>query len=90
MFATCASWLRFCVNWREYWMNACTLPSIIVPAATRSPPTTAIVTYVRFPMKPIGRHDHAGDELRAEAGVVELVVLGAEPCLDLARGGRTP
>ena len=32
------------VNWREYWMNACTSPSEIAPDATRSPPTTATST----------------------------------------------
>ena len=31
-------------NWREYWMNACTSPSDIVPLATRRPPKTAIAT----------------------------------------------
>ena len=39
--ATCVSgW----VNWREYWMNACTSPRLIVPLATRRPPTTAMAT----------------------------------------------
>ena len=32
------------VNWRVYWMNACTSPSDSDPLATRSPPTTAITT----------------------------------------------
>ena len=32
------------VNWREYWMNACTSPRRQLPEATRSPPTTAIGT----------------------------------------------
>ena len=32
------------VNCREYWMNACTSPSVIVPDATRMPPTTAMAT----------------------------------------------
>ena len=31
-------------------MNACTSPSDMLPVATRSPPTTAIATNVRFPM----------------------------------------
>ena len=35
MAATCVSgW----VNWREYWMKACTSPMLRVPDATRSPP----------------------------------------------------
>ena len=37
-------------NWREYWMKACTDPSVRAPAATRSPPTTAMATKVRLPM----------------------------------------
>ncbi len=45
---SCASGM---VNCREYWMNACTSPSCIAPDATCSPPTTAIPTYTRFPMK---------------------------------------
>ena len=31
-------------NCREYWMNAWTSPSDIVPLATRRPPNTAIAT----------------------------------------------
>ncbi len=43
-FAIDASWVSGWVNCREYWMNAWTSPSDIVPDATRSPPTTAIAT----------------------------------------------
>ena len=32
------------VNWREYWMNACTSPSEMRPVATMRPPTTAMAT----------------------------------------------
>ena len=32
------------VNWRVYWMNACTSPSDSEPDATRRPPITAITT----------------------------------------------
>jgi hypothetical protein len=32
------------VNWREYWMNACTSPSVIAPEAIRRPPITATAT----------------------------------------------
>ena len=39
-----ATWVSGWVNWREYWMNACTSPRLIVPEATRSPPTTAMTT----------------------------------------------
>ncbi len=41
MLATCVSgWL----NWREYWMNAVTAPSVSEPPAISSPPTTATRT----------------------------------------------
>ncbi|PSK65327.1 hypothetical protein B0E53_02698 [Micromonospora sp. MH33] len=43
-FAIEAIWVSGWVNCREYWMNACTSPRLIVPEATRSPPTTAIAT----------------------------------------------
>ena len=39
-----AVWMIGNVNWREYWMKATTSPSVIRPAATRSPPMTAIAT----------------------------------------------
>ena len=39
-----ATWMMGKVNWREYWMKACTSPSDIVPLATRSPPSTAMTT----------------------------------------------
>ena len=39
-----ATWVSGWVNWREYWMNACTSPSEIDPLATLSPPRTAITT----------------------------------------------
>ena len=39
-----AVWMIGNVNWRLYWMNAMTSPSDIWPAATRSPPMTAIAT----------------------------------------------
>lgn len=32
------------VNCREYWMNACTSPSVSAPEVMRSPPTTATTT----------------------------------------------
>ena len=33
-----ASWVSGWVNWREYWMNAWTSPSVIAPDDTRRPP----------------------------------------------------
>ncbi len=44
-----ASWVSGWVNCREYWMNACTSPMVIWPDATRSPPTTAMITKFRLP-----------------------------------------
>ena len=39
--ATCESgW----VNWREYWMKACTSPRVSWPEMIRSPPTIAMTT----------------------------------------------
>ena len=39
--ATCESG---CVNWREYWMKACTSPRVSWPEMIRSPPTIAMTT----------------------------------------------
>ena len=44
MLATLAICVIGIVNCREYWMNACTSPRLIVPLATRMPPITAIAT----------------------------------------------
>ena len=41
MLAVCAIGI---VNWREYWMKACTSPSEMRPLATMMPPTTATAT----------------------------------------------
>ena len=43
-FAIEASWVIGWVNWREYWMNACTSPRLMAPDATRRPPMTAMAT----------------------------------------------
>ena len=45
--ANCVSGIE---NVREYWMNACTSPTVIDPLATRRPPTTATITYCTLPM----------------------------------------
>jgi hypothetical protein len=50
MFAIDASWLSGIENWREYWMKACTAPSVMAPDVTRSPPKTAMATKLRLPM----------------------------------------
>jgi hypothetical protein len=42
--AMLAVWVIGCVNEREYWMNAWTSPSDIVPVATCTPPITAMAT----------------------------------------------
>ena len=39
-----ATWVSGWVNIRVYWMKACTSPRLVVPLATRSPPTTAMAT----------------------------------------------
>ncbi len=39
-----AVWVIGIVNWREYWMKACTSPSEMRPLATMTPPTTATAT----------------------------------------------
>ena len=39
-----AIWVSGWLNWREYWMNACTPPSDSLPAATSSAPMTATST----------------------------------------------
>ncbi len=44
-----ASWVRGMANEREYWMNACTSPTVMAPLDTRSPPTTATSTYWTLP-----------------------------------------
>ena len=44
-----ASWVSGWVNWREYWMNACTSPRDMAPDATRNPPITAMATKLRLP-----------------------------------------
>src|SRR5215212_7924618 len=45
-----ASWVSGIENVREYWMNAWTSPTLMAPLATRSPPTTATMTYWTLPM----------------------------------------
>ena len=49
--ATLATWVIGWVNCCEYWMKACTSPKFMAPLATRRPPTTAMATYCRLPMK---------------------------------------
>ncbi len=46
-----ATWVSGIVNCREYWMKACTSPRLICPDATRSPPSTAMTTKLRFPSR---------------------------------------
>ena len=45
--ASCVSGME---NVREYCTNAWMSPTVIAPAATRKPPTTATMTYWTFPM----------------------------------------
>ena len=44
MLAMLATWVSGWLNWREYWMKACTSPSESWPEATWRPPTTATKT----------------------------------------------
>ena len=79
-----ASWVSGWVNWREYWMNAWMSPIVIAPDDTRSPPMTAMATKFRLPRNIIAGWIDPGDELGAEAGLVELLVLVVEALLDVA------
>src|SRR5918993_3589103 len=45
-----ASWVSGIEKVREYWMKACTSPTLMAPLATCSPPTTATITYCTLPM----------------------------------------
>ena len=78
--ASCVSGI---VNCREYWMNACTSPSVIAPTtpAARRPRRWHEVEVAEEHHR---RLDDAGDELGAEAGLVELVVGVRGSGLDLA------
>ena len=38
------------LNWREYWINAVASPSVSLPEATFTPPSTAMATYDRYEM----------------------------------------
>ena len=80
-----ATWVSGWVNWREYWMNAWTSPRLIEPVATRRPPTTAIDHVVEVPDEHHRRHDQPGDELRAEAGLVQLLVLAPRTSASTSR-----
>ncbi len=42
--AMLATWVSGWLNWREYWMNACTSPSDSAPTPPAAPPTTATRT----------------------------------------------
>ena len=48
-FIIVASWVSGIENWREYWMKACTPPTVMAPVVTIQPPTTATITYWRLP-----------------------------------------
>ena len=49
-FMSDASWVSGIVKVREYWMKACTSPTLRLPLATWSPPTTATSAYCTLPM----------------------------------------
>ncbi len=84
-----ATWVSGWLNWRTYWMNAWMLPSVIWPgrhldAADHRHRHVAQVADERR-----GGPHQSGEELRAEAGVVDVVVELAELLLGLRPGGRT-
>ena len=85
-----ATWVSGWVNWREYWMNAWTSPRLIVPRRHPEAADDGDDDVVEVPDEHHGRHDDAADELGAERGLVELVVLLLERPLRSPSGGRRP
>ena len=83
-FAIEPSWLSGWVNWREYWMNACTSPRRMRARGDHEPADDGDGDVDEVPDEHHGGHDDAAHELGAEARVVELVVLVVEAALDLA------
>ena len=78
--ATCVSgWL----NWREYWMNACTSPRLMRARRDAQAADDRDEHVVEVPDEHDRRQDDARQELGAEAGLVELVVALAEALLGL-------
>ena len=66
-FAIDASWVNGWVNCREYWMNACTSPRLMLPGGDPQPADHRDRDVGEVPDEHHRRHDDAGDELRAEA-----------------------
>ena len=62
-----ATWVSGWLNWREYWMNACTSPSDMLPGRHPEPADHGDEDVVEVPDEHDRRHDDAGEELRAEA-----------------------
>ena len=77
-FAMLAVWMIGIVNWREYWMNAWTSPSDIVPGRDLHAADDADRDVVEVAMKFIAGWIDARDELGLEARLVELLVLLVE------------
>ncbi len=83
MFMIDASWVSGMEKVREYWTKAWTSPMLMAPLATRRPADDGH-EHVLHVAEEHGRRLHeAGHELGAEGGLVQLVVLLPEPCLDL-------
>ena len=78
-----ASWVSGWVNWREYWMNACTSPMRQRARRHPQPADHGDGDEVEVAEEHHRRLDGAGDELGAEARLVELLVLVAEALLDV-------
>ena len=77
-FAMLASCMIGHVNWREYWMNACTSPSDSVPVRDLHAADDGDGDVVQVADEAHRRLDDARDELRLEARLVELLVLLVE------------
>ena len=70
-----AIWVIGWVNWREYWMKACTSPEVIWPRCHPQPADHADGDVLQVADEVHRRPDDARDELSLEAGLVELLVL---------------
>ena len=78
-----ASWVSGWVNLREYWMKAWTSPMLSGAAGHPQAADHGDDHVVQVAEEHHRRLDDAGDELGAEAGLEQLLVLLVEPGLDL-------
>ena len=78
-----ASWVSGIEKVREYWMKACTSPTEIAPRRHPHPADDGDEHVLHVAEEHRQRLHEARHELGAERGLVERVVGGAEPLLDL-------